>query len=162
MLPNWQNRPEVTANLLNPAFCGKIIADCISAYKKETGSNFPFALAIFILPLILNGRIRDRLPKTKSKTLHSWLIENEDLKIGLKEQIIALLPFTRETIMFAITHNTFSIDENGNLEIKGKQKKFEPNNDEIKICLSKANTLGKVFSKSGTVFTIYSMFGVKP
>jgi hypothetical protein len=162
MLPNWQNRPEVTANLLNPAFCGKVIAECIGAYKKEANANFPFALSIFILPLIVNGKIRERLPKTKSKTLHSWLIENEDLKIGLKEQITALLPFTRETIMFAITHNTLSIDENGNIEPKGKQKKFEPDNEELKLCLAKAVTLGKVLSKSGTVFTIYSMFGVKP
>jgi hypothetical protein len=162
MLPNWQDRPEVTANLLNPAFCGKVIAECIGAYKKEANTNFPFALSIFILPLIVNGKIRERLPKTKSKTLHSWLIENEDLKIGLKEQITALLPFTRETIMFAIAHNSLSIDENGNLETKGKQKKFEPDNEELKLCLAKAVTLGKVLSKSGTVFTIYSMFGVKP
>lgn len=162
MLPKWQNRPEVTANLLNPAFCGKIIAECITAYKKESGGNYPFALSIFILPLILNGRIRERLPKTKSKTLHSWLIENEDLKVGLKDQISSLLPFTKETIMFAIAHDILSIDESGNIEPKGKQKKLETDNDEIKMCLSKAITLGKVMSKSGTVFTIYSMFGVKP
>ncbi len=162
MLPNWQDRPEVTANLLNPAFCAKVIAECIGAFKKETNANFPFALSIFILPLIVNGKIRERLPKTKSKTLHSWLIENEDFKIGLKEQITALLPFTRETIMFAITHNSLSIDENGNIEPKGKQKKFEPDNEELKLCLAKALTLGKVLSKSGTVITIYSMFGVKP
>lgn len=162
MLPNWQNRPEITANLFNPAFCGKIIAECVAAYKKETGTNYPFALSIFILPLILNGRIRERLPKTKAKTLHSWLIENEDLKIGLKDQIKSLLPFTRETIMFSIAHNILSIDDNGDLTLKGKQKKFNPENEEIKKCLSKSNILGKILSKSGTVFTIYSMLGVKP
>ncbi|WP_374754344.1 three component ABC system middle component [Dyadobacter crusticola] len=29
-------------------------------------------------------------------------------------------------------------------------------------CLKKAGTMGKIFSKSGSPITIYSIFGIKP
>src|SRR3990172_6783477 len=99
MLPNWENRPEITAHLINPAFCSEIMRECISAYKRESKSNFPFALSVLVLPLILNNRIRERLPKNKLNTIHGWINENEDLKIGLTNNITSFIPFTRETIM---------------------------------------------------------------
>jgi len=52
MLPNWENRPEITANLVNPAFCSEIMRECVNAYKIETKENFPFALSVLVLPLI--------------------------------------------------------------------------------------------------------------
>jgi hypothetical protein len=162
MLPNWENRPEITAHLINPAFCGEIMRVCASAYKEESKNNFPFALCVLVLPLILNSRIRDRLPKNKSNTIHGWINENEDLKIGLANSIASFIPFTRETVIFAIVHNSLSIDENGNIETKPRRKKFKTEDEEINSCLKKAEVIGKVFSKSGNPLTIYSILGIKP
>ena len=162
MLPNWENRPEITAHLINPAFCGEIIRECVSGYKEESRNNFPFALSVLILPLILNNVIRIRLPKNKSNTIHGWINENEDLKIGLANSITSFIPFTRETVMFAIAHDSLSIDESGNIDVKPRRKKFKTEDDEIKSCLKKAEVIGKVFSKSGNPLTIYSILGIKP
>ena len=162
MLPNWENRPEITAHLINPAFCSEIIRACVSAYKGEINSNFPFALSFLVLPLILNSRIRERLPKNKSNTLHGWINENEDLKIGLANSITSFIPFTRETIMFSIAHNSLSIDENGNIDVKPKRGKIKTEDIEIISCLKKAEIIGKVISKSGNPLTIYSILGIKP
>lgn len=162
MLPNWENRPDVTANLINPAFCGEIMRVCASAYKEESKSNFPFALSVLVLPLILNSRIRNRLPKNKSNSIHGWINENEDLKIGLASDIASFIPFTRETVMFAIAHNSLSIDENGNIDIKPRRGKFKTGDEEINNCLKKSQVIGKVFSKSGSPLTIYSILGIKP
>lgn len=162
MLPNWKNRPEITAHLINPAFCSEIIRVCASAFKEESTKNFPFALSVLVLPLILNSRVRERLPKTKSNTIHSWINENEDLKIGLANNITSFIPFTRETIMFAIAHNSFSIDENGNIDIKPRRRKLKSGDEEINSCLKKATVIGKVLSKSGNPLTIYSILGIKP
>lgn len=162
MLPNWEERPEITANLVNPAFCSEIIRVCATAYKEETKSNFPFALSVLVLPLILNNAIRMRLPKNKSNTVHGWINENEDLKIGLANSISSFIPFTRETIMFAIAHHSLSIDENGSIDIKPRRGKFNTDNEEIISCLKKAEVIGKVFSKSGNPLTIYSILGIKP
>lgn len=162
MLPNWEERPEITANLVNPAFCSEIMRVCATAYKQEAKSNFPFALSVLVLPLILNNAIRMRLPKNKSNTIHGWINENEDLKIGLANSISSFIPFTRETVMFAIAHNSLSIDENGSIDIKPRRGKFKTNNEEINNCLKKAEVIGKVFSKSGNPLTIYSILGIKP
>lgn len=162
MLPNWEDRPEVTANLINPAFCSEIIRECIAAYTGETNENLPFSLSVLILPLLLNSRIRERLPKSKSNTIHAWINENEDLKIGLPANITSFLPFSRESIMFGIMHNSMSIDENGNLALKTRKGKIKVDDPEIKSCISKAIILGKLFSKSGNSLTIYSILGIKP
>jgi hypothetical protein len=162
MLPSWENRPEITAHLINPAFCSEIMRDCISAYKGESKNNFPFALSVLVLPLILNNGIRERLPKNKANTFHGWINENEDLKIGLANNIKSFIPFTRETVMFAIAHNSLSIDESGDIDVKPRHKKFKIEDEEIKSCLKKAEVIGKVFSKSGNPLTIYSILGIKP
>ena len=162
MLPNWENRPEITANLINPAFCCEVLRMCASAYKTETGKTLPFALSILVLPLILNSRLRERIPRTKAHTIHGWINENEDLKIGLASGIKGFIPFTRETIMFAIAHNSISIDEHGGIEVKVRRKKFKSDDQEINSCLKKSEILGKIISKSGTPLTIYSILGIKP
>ncbi|MBP7496177.1 MAG: hypothetical protein KA792_00735 [Bacteroidales bacterium] len=164
MLPNWKNRPEITAHLINPAFCSEILRECVLAYKGESKYNFPFALSVLVLPLILNNGIRKRLPKNKSNTIHRWINENEDLKIGLANNIKSFIPFTRETIMFAIAHNSLSIDENGNIDVKPRKGKgkLKTEDDEIKSCIKKAEIIGKIFSKSGNPLTIYSILGIKP
>jgi len=72
------------------------------------------------------------------------------------------LPFTRETVMFGIAHNSLSIDEKGNIEIKTRKGKLKTEDEEVKSCLSKAGVLGKLLSKSGNPLTIYSILGIKP
>lgn len=161
-LPKWEDRPEITAHLINPAFCGEIMRVCAFAYKGESKENFPFALSFLVLPFILNGGIRERLPKNKSNTIHRWINENEDLKVGLANSITSYIPFTRETIMFAIAHNSLSIDENGNIETKPRRKNFISCDEEINKCLKKAEVIGKIFSRSGNPLTIYSILGIKP
>jgi hypothetical protein len=162
ILPNWENRPEVTANLINPAFCSEIIRECVKAYKNEKGENFPFSLSVLILPFILNSKIRVKLPNSKANTIHGWINKNEELKIGFPSQVRSYLPFTRETIMFGIALNSISIDENGNIEYKERRGKLKTDDDEIGNCITKAIILGKLFSKSGTPLTIYSILGIKP
>jgi hypothetical protein len=162
MLPNWENRPEITANLINPAFCSEVIRECVTAYNLESKGNFPFALSFLVLPFILNGRIRNRLPKIKSNTIHGWLNKNEDLKINLIKSITSYIPFTKEAIMFAIAHNSLSIDDAGNIFIISRKGKLKTEDEEIKDCLKKAGTVGKVLSISGSPLTIYSILGIKP
>lgn len=161
-LPKWGDRSEITAHLINPAFCSEIMRECVIAYKKESQQNFPFALSVLILPLILNNGIRERLPKNKSNTIHAWINENEELKVGLANNIKSFIPFTREAIMFGIVHNSLSIDENGNIDIKRRKSKFKSDDEEINSCFKKAKIMGKIFSRSGNLLTIYSILGIKP
>jgi hypothetical protein len=162
MLPNWIERPEVTANLFNPAFCTEILRECASAYHGEAEHPLPFALAALILPLILNNKIRERLPTRKGTPVHSWISENEEVKIGLAQKVEKFVPFTREAIMFGIAHNSLQIDETGGIEVRPRSKKLTTDDDEVKSCLKKAVALGKNLARSGTPTTIYSVLGIRP
>src|ERR1035437_455156 len=162
MLPIWTERPELTANLLNPAFCAEVMRECVSAYKTEVNEDFPFVLAVFVLPLILNNRIRERLPKTKGTPIHAWINENEEFKIGLARHIANYLPFTQETIMFGIAHQSLILDDAGRLQSPYRKGKLLTDDEEIKSCMKKASTLGKILAKSGNPMTIYSLLGVRP
>src|SRR6185312_16325423 len=100
MLKNWNDRPEVTANLVNPAFCCEVIKECIKGYKSEISENLPYPYAILVLPFILPGRIRNILPKSKATSLHTWLNENGNLKINIADHIKGFMPFSKEAVMF--------------------------------------------------------------
>lgn len=162
MLLSWENRPEITAHLINPAFCSEILRKCVSAYKSESNNNFPFELSVLVLPMILNSGIRKRLPKNKSTTFHAWINKNDDLKIGLADYIKSYIPFTKETLMFSIVHDSLSLDENGNIDLRPRRSKISIQDEEVTSCFKKAEVIGKILSKSGNSLTIYSILGIKP
>jgi len=151
------------ANLTNPAFCGKVLHNCFKAYKEGSNQNFPFALSFFILPFILHKQSRNLLLDRTKKTLHTWLDENNQLKVGVVERIKSYVPFTRESIMFLTAFNAISINEQGEVEIKPlKNSTSVLEDEEVQDCLKKAQVFGKMLSRSGNIFTIYSIIGVKP
>lgn len=162
MLPNWDERPEITAHLMNPAFCSEIIRHCVLAYKGEVDANFPYSLSVLVLPFILNSKIIERLPKTKSNTIHNWINKNEDLKINLACNVTSFIPFSNEAIMFAIAHNSLGIDNEGNIYSLANGGKIKSKDVEIIQCYKKSEVLGKVLAHSGSPLTIYSILGIKP
>lgn len=125
----------------------------------------PFSLVILTLPMILSGKIRESIPNRRDSSIHKWINKNEEVRIGLSANINSYLPFVRESIMFGIVHNSFSLDENGCLDIKkrnSKDSKFKTTNEEVISCLKKSEILGALLSKSGSAYTIYSILGIKP
>lgn len=161
-LQSWHDRPIITANLVNPAFTCEIVRECGKGYTSETSLNMPYIFLPLVLPFILPQRFRTTLPRSKATTMHAWLNNNPQLKIGLAEHIKGLVDFSKEAVMFGIIHDVLRIDENGSLEVLGKKGKASLNNDETNECLSKAVTWGKILANAGDHYTVYSMLGIKP
>lgn len=162
-MQTWEHRPIVVANLLNPAFCGAIIANCAKAYMKESKRPFPYVLAFLVLPIILHKNTRKCLPKTSRKSLHEWIQENPSLKIGFADRCNQMNPFTREALMFLINQKVIQFDREGSMTIVSFCTGAMKNHDEeIEECFSKAELVGKLFAKSGSSQTVYSFWGVKP
>ena len=40
----WVYRPDEVKNLLNPAFCGRVIYGTVAEYQKSTNRDMPFHL----------------------------------------------------------------------------------------------------------------------
>jgi hypothetical protein len=163
MIP-WEKRPDEVANLLNPAFCGEIIRRCIKGYQKRTEQTFEYPLLYLILPIVLHRGTRDKInPRSKNK-MHTWLQENQDVRIGYANRAKRLVPITREAVQFLICQNALEIDSGGGVIIPSyRRKNIEGHNyGEIADIFKKAEVVGKWFSNSGTTSTIYTMRGVKP
>ncbi|OJW77903.1 MAG: hypothetical protein BGO69_10645 [Bacteroidetes bacterium 46-16] len=94
--------------------------------------------------------------------MHSWLNNNEHLKVELDKHVKGLIRFSKEAIMFGVIHDVLRIDDQGNIEALGKKTKASLASDDANDCLSKALIWGKVLSRAGDSFTIYSLLGIKP
>ncbi len=164
MIPKWEDRPVVVANLLNPAFCGEILRIAIKAYTKETKQGLPFSLTFLFLPILLHEETRNRLPKSVSKNFYEWFEENAIVKIFIGNRIKNFVPYTRESLQFLIYYEAIKINNQAELELVpySRRKIGYRNSNEIDDIYKKAEMLGKWLGRSGNIKTIYSLLGIKP
>jgi hypothetical protein len=164
-MKNWEERNIITANLLNPAFCGEVIRRTITSYNDNNNNEkFPFSLLFLILPIVLHKKTRENMPIRSSTYFHSWVEENEFLFIDFAERIKQLNPFTKESLMFLLKYNAANITDDGLIEInsyKRKTPKGENTREVIEI-YHKAELLGKWFRLTGNEQTIYMFLKIKP
>jgi hypothetical protein len=161
MLPNWEERPITVATLLNPAFCGEVLRRSIAEYQKINKDGLPFQLVFLILPIILNKMIRESLPKTSGKNFITWLEENQVLKKDLPNSIRNIVPYTKESVMFLMMYGLIKINDTGNIESQIKNKDITEDSEATE-CYKKAELLGKLLAKAGTVQFIFVNLGIKP
>ena len=164
MIPEWNERPIVIANLLNPAFCGEVLRVMIKAYAGKSNASVPYELVFLVLPLVLQKKSREKLPKNIDTNLYEWLEKNTMIKIHLTNQIKNLIPYTREALLFLIYHNALKVSDNGRLEYISyrKNKLHYLNIDEIEDIYLKAQFLGRWLSKIGDSRAVYLSIGIIP
>lgn len=166
MIPKWEDRPVIVANLLNPAFCGSVLRIAIQAYQKETDKAFPFELIFLILPFILHKNTRDSLPTKSSKKFYEWIEDNSSIKIHITQRIKNLVPYSREAILFLLYHQVIEINELGQICVTpttSRKKSIKVlNDDEWTSIQKKAEMFGKWLSKAGNSKTIFAIIGIKP
>ncbi len=157
----WERRPVEIANLLNPAFCGQVLRVCIRAYAEEASAPLPYPLVFLLLPVVLHTQTRDRLTP-RQRQLHTWLQENEDLKIGFAERTRQIIPITLESITFLLQLRTIAVDEQAGLQVLPYRRRAisEQEQGEIADCYRKAGVIGRLFARAGTAPTIYALWGV--
>jgi len=164
MIP-WEKRPLEIANLLNPAFCSLVIRDTAKEYYKEKAEGIPYPLIFLVLPIILHRSTREMLPKTKSTKMHVWLEENQNLRIGFAKRISRLIPYTREALVFGLQKGKIRIDENAGVHPDGNLSRptgLSQRPGDVNICREKAQFIGRWLANSGSISTIFTMWGIKP
>lgn len=164
MLPAWEERSIISANLFNPAFCGEVLRRTIESYNQNSSSKFPYSLSFIILPIILHKNTREEMPLKSSSHFHIWVNEHEYLFIDFIERAKSLLPYTKEALLFLLAHNAVFINEEGNIEVYPYRKKNPSGDsiDEIKEIYAKVKLLGKWLSLTGNVQSIFAFLKIKP
>lgn len=166
MLRDWENRSVISANLLNPAFCGEVIRRTVWGYNSNNeNERIPFSLLCLILPIVLHKDTREKMPLRSSTYFHSWVEANEYLFIDFANRAKQLQPYSKESIMFLLNHNSIRITDGGTIEIVEPYRKKTPRGfaiDEVKNILIKAEFLGKWFRLTGNSQIIYMFLKIKP
>lgn len=166
MLATWEERSVISANLLNPAFCGEVLRRTIWSFNQnDKDENMPFSLAFLVLPIVLHKDTREKMPLRSSTYFHSWVDSNEQLFIDFANRVKLLTPYTKESIMFLLKHNAILINDNGGFEVVEPYRKRNVRGDsieEVNSILKKAELLGKWLRLTGNPQTIYMFLKIKP
>jgi hypothetical protein len=99
-MTRWVDRPTEVANLLNPAFCGRLLIECAEQYRRP----LPFEFAMLVLPIVLHRDTRTKLPRSVATSMLTWVERNPEVRVGFAERVRDLAPFTREALRFCLAH----------------------------------------------------------
>jgi len=159
----WEKRPVEVANLLNPPFCSLLLLDTIASFYKEKGDGMPYLLSFLVLPLVLHKTTRDMLPGTTLTKMHAWLQRRSEVRVGFTQRARQLVPYTKESLIFAMQQGLTTTNENGELlPVKTKLKGLcWPNQSEPDVCRNKAQFIGRWLARAGDVSTIFAMWGIR-
>tara|TARA_R110002095_G_scaffold216296_2_gene212908 strand:+ start:4828 stop:5325 length:498 start_codon:yes stop_codon:yes gene_type:complete len=165
MLEPWNKRSQIVAHLLNPAFSGLMLRRAVSGYETIKPIGMPFALTPLVLPLVLHPHTRKALPDIRT-SFPTWLQEHRELLVDFPQRIKELLPYTRESIIFAIQRDALEIDgqcllHDGRAKMKGKTT-YPKMSSEIGECWRRSDFVGRWFADAGPVETIYGLLGITP
>lgn len=159
----WNRRPLEVRNLLNPAFCGRILYTTVSEYQLKTDSSFPFPLIYLILPLVLTESIRNVISSRTQLT--NWVQKHPELLVGFGRRAGSFVTTTNEALEFMLQTEFLILTDDGKLSLNKQKRKISKSkyiDPDIKECLKKAEHVGRWFADTGKVETIYICLGVRP
>jgi hypothetical protein len=99
-------------------------------------------------------------------SLAAWITKNAEARIHFAERVITLKPYTREAVLFGLTHGWLSLSDNGKFQtainkrdVDGFIRKLE---GEAKECTKKAFLVGQWLASAGSAQTVMSLWGIRP
>ncbi len=161
----WRDRPPEEAALLNPAFCGELIARATKEYERIRTTAFPLPLGFVVLPLVLHPPTLAVLPGRADTTFATWSADNEALLAELPERTLRLRPISREALLFLAQHRALTVDAEGlrtgekPVRLTAKVVATTRNVDDIRRA---AGLLGRWFANQGAPVQILQTMGVTP
>ena len=160
----WTERNTIVANLFNPAFCGEIIRATAKEFNRHTSTNFPYAFAFLVLPIVLHKATRERMPRTVRTYFFVWVEQNDDLFFDFPKRCRSMVKYTKEALSFLLIHNKIELNENAEmLAIDDKIKIIlKDEYQEYNEILKRAEMLGKWLSSTSDVKSIYSFLRIIP
>lgn len=161
----WDERPAEEAALFNPAYCGELIARCVSEYENARSTPLPLALAFTVLPLTLHAPTRGRLPGRSNATLVTWAAEQGSFIADLPQRVLALRSVTREGLLFAAQYGALAVDAEGlrrgpsPFRLSAKRPEATP---DAEAARRSAGLVGRWYANQGSAASVLQALGVRP
>lgn len=160
---DWKSRPSEEARLLNPVFCGELLARTVTDYARIRSAGLPMPLAFLILPLVLPTPTRAILPGRADTTLATWVAEHEAALVDLPLQTLRLRPVTREALLFMGQNKALALGGDGltvGVQPMRLAAKSMVTTDETDRMRRSAALLGRWFANQGGPAQILQAMGV--
>ena len=161
--PASRRVPADAAALFNPAYCAAILHRVSSGYQSGSANGLPYPLAFIALPLILHTASAECLPSSARVRLHSWLLGNPEVLVGLADRARSLAPFVREAIAFGLKARVVQFIEPDLLAPVSSVhvRQWEERSYNV-LTAKRAVVLGKLLSQIREIPTVFTLFGVRP
>lgn len=163
---SWRDRPPEEAALLNPAFCGELIARATKDYERIRATAFPLPLGFVVLPLVLHPPTLNALPGRANTTFATWSADNEALLAELPGRTLRLRPISREALLFLAQHRALTVSaegiRTGEKPVKLTAKAPMSTTPEVDEVRRAAGLIGRWFANQGTPSQILQTMGVTP
>jgi len=162
----WGNRSIEERALLNPAFCASLIWHFASVGGASGKRALTFAESYLVLPIVLPKSSREALPRSTRTSLAAWLDENPSFQATLAVRTRAMVPFTKDALIFGGTRQLLNISTESvyaNLEWRRRANlAMRQSSQETQACLKKAAFLGSWLIETGAPNTVMALLGVRP
>ena len=162
----WAERTHEEAHLLNPAFCCLTITAACAGYEESSDQSMPFAIVFMVLPITLHKHTRESLPRTSRTSIPAWLQEHADVKVGFHGRLMALQPYTRESMRYGLAFDWVVVGDSGGLRCVASNALIDRTirslEGDAHECVSRARFLGKWFGKTATTETTMALWGIRP
>jgi len=159
----WDQRPRELRTLLNPAFCGLLIARAVIAYEDKCAKPMPYSLVLLVLPISLHPATRDIFKSKPRAYLTTISSEHPEIQIGLADRARGLMPYCMEALSYLAERSIILVSDQGGVSVDQSQvMKSSKGTEDTKSCQAAAKVLGKKFAETGDRATVYTSLGIRP
>lgn len=160
-------RPVEEAHLLNPAFMSSLAFEFSRSFYNAKKIVAPLSLMPIAGSAVLHAPTRERLPSKTVTRLSSWMIDNQDIRIGFAERTRGLLPYIRAGLRFGLNAKALNLQDFSHLAHKGTiggypASALEASTDNVRQIVERTRFVGRWFAASGSEATILAIWGVQP
>lgn len=164
----WNERSREERTLLNPGYCANLLWHAARGHASFAGASLALEEAFLILPLMLDRRTREALPRNTRSSLATWLEGDALVRGRIASRAHLLADFTREALLFGGVHGLLSITRGQvvgtDTDAWGKaiRKSLRGSSDEVRETAKKAEFVGRWFAHAGPAATVLALIGVRP
>lgn len=162
----WAQRSHEERTLLNPGFCANLLWHGALGHMAENRAAMPLEESFLVLPFVLHRETREALPRNTRTSLPVWLNENPLARSQVVTRARALVPFTKEALIFAgvrgfiaLNDTRLHADANWGAAVN---RVLKESSAEVNLCAKRAFFLGKWFAKTGSATTVLAIMGARP
>lgn len=165
-MTSWLLRSHEERVLLNPGFCVNLLWNAARGYASESSNGLSFEESFLILPFVLHRETREKLPRSSRTSLAVWLEENPLARNRIASRAQLLVPFTKEALTFGGLHGFIRLN-GGKLYAENTWKNevsraLTESSDEVRMCIKRADFVGKWFAQTGGTSTVFALIGIRP